>query len=478
MISDNAFNIAQAVAKNIDVQLQPVDGTVLADLVRANISSHTYASAATPDTIMDIGVIVDDSKREELDGTPIHTAVMEEQVKVAAEIVRANILLAKDHVIPATKQVHEYYDALLADRAVDSHNPVSLVSKHWADVWGNSHLTGLTARFENVAFQTYVVPTGLPELTQPELREMIKSGIEGLDEDIDLWCKDANDTFLVDAYNKMFRSGLEIGRGVGPTHVVPNTNITADDILLAHLVSMNFEEQLPDNTSMDLQKLRVVMSTVRRVTGHAINRCFEMRERSIRYKTLAYDVRQVDYEYHNSGRPVALLNHDVYHRFLEEGGTPEVIMGAVLANAPIEYDKLIEESDKYTRTFHTRMSILKQETAARVLAAHRESLLFALTRYVNECDEESLETPRDEMHACIKHNVSELSKSSDFADSWKLIRCMVSEIMYSHTNVAMFLDAWDEAEENDSDLTPQECALQATIDFVGRWLSAQIQPQE
>lgn len=477
MISQTAYDIAETIHGSSELPLRPVQDTTLATLVRANISAHTYAMASTPDTPMDVSVIKQDSERKEHDGTEIHGEALAEAITEAAKIVSANIQLAKNHAIVDAKTVHGYYDSIIADRLPDVHNIATMVTHRWDDVWSNSHLPGLVARFENVAVQEYVVPTGIPSVSEGQIKEMLKTGIQTLDEDIELMCKNLSDGELGASYDRVFRSSATIGRPVTPSHVVADSNLTAIDYLLAHLISINFEKNLPEETTLSLNTIRLIMTTVRKITGNAIIRAMQMRDRNIKYKTLAYRTEKADYSV-GAGRPTVYLNYDVYSKFMAEGGKPEHIYGALLAGDKMDFDVILSKRDRYERIYHQKSAALKQETSARIFKAQREALLHAITRFINEKadGDEAIDISRAELHLCARQAIAAIDKPSCFEDTWKLVRDVVCDVFYCETDVKDFLSAWDTVEDGD-DLDPRECALYATVDYVSRWIASQIEIQ-
>lgn len=477
MISQTAYELAETIHDGSALPLRPVQDTTLATLVRANISAHTYAMASTPDTPMDVSIIKQDSERKEHDGTEVHGEALEAAITEAAKIVSANIQLAKNHAISDAKTVHEYYDSIIADRLPEVHNVAMMVTHRWDDVWGNSHLPGLVARFENVAVQDYVVPTGIPSISEGQIKELMKTGVQTLDDDIESMCKNLADGELSAAYDRVFRSGNAIGKPVTPTHVVADSNLTAVDYLIAHLISINFEKQLPEGITLSLNTIRLIMTTVRKVTGNAIIRAMQMRERNIKYKTLAYRTEKADYNV-GAGRPTVYINYDVYSKFMSEGGKPEHVYGALLSGDKIDYDVILEKRDRYERIYHQKASALKHETSARIFSAQREALLHAITRFINEKadSDEGVDVSRAELHRCARTAIATLDKPSCFEDTWTLVRDLVCDVFYCETDVKAFLSAWDTLADSD-ELDPRECALYATIDYVSRWIAAQIEIQ-
>lgn len=477
MISKTAYEIANTIHEGSELPLRPVLDTTLADLVRANISTHTYAMASSPDTPMSIDVVKTDSERMELDGTEVHGETLKSSITGAAKIVLANIQLAKNSAILDAKTVHEYYDAIVSDRLIDAQNVAVMVTHRWADVWSNSHLPGLVARFENIPSQEYIVPTGIPLVSEGQIKEMMVTGVASLDEDVSLLLRDLADGELTTIYNRIFRDGLAIGKPITPMHTVVDSELTAVDYLIGHLISINFEKQLPENVNMSLNTIRLIMTTVRKVTGNAIIRAMQLRDRNLKYKTLAYRTEKHDY-YIGGGRPSVYVNYDVYAKFMADGGKPEHLYGALLSGDKIDYDAILEKRERYERFYHQRASALKHETMARNFTAQRESLLHAITRFINEKadNDEGVDIARGELHKCAQRCISNMDKPSCFEDTWLLVRDLVCDVFYSDTDVKDFLSAWDTIADSD-ELDPKECALYATIDYVSRWIAAQIEIQ-
>lgn len=479
MISESTLSATYGIAERLSSDkkyVEVVPNTVLHDLINANVSVNTWAKVESPDQVWSISDIIDDSKRQDDEGNYPHDEAVEEAACTVADIVKGNHIVAKNEVIPKTLEVHELYSRLMEDRVTNIQTPALIMPNVYHDVWSNDHLSGLVKRFKGIAFKDYATPKSFPSLDEPTLREMLNTGLSSLDEDIESWYQQLPDEKLQSTYRAVFIEKHPIGRTVNSQHVVPNTPFNREDLLIAHLISLNFEDKLPDNVNIGLDELREILVNIRSATGHAINRVFDQRSRDIRTKQLAFKLDRYDWEF-NTGdgkRRVIHVNNDVYLDYLKNGGSPEAVLGSAMLDSLESYDSIMDNKESFEKQWNRRLAYHKQELGAHLYRAQRECVLLAMTRWINEQDQETLPVDRSIIHKQVEEGVSQLEPSA-FEDDILVIRCLICDVLYSETDVKMFLSAMDTAELNDPDLEPRELALQATVDMVCRWMASQME---
>jgi hypothetical protein len=246
-----------------------------------------------------------------------------------------------------------------------------------------------------------------------------------------------------------------------------------NDLLLVFLIASNFEEHLPEGITVDLSSLRLVLARVREQAGRAIGAEFKRRDRDRQIKNLVYRVAKYDWEYTNDGRTTVMVNNDVYKAFLEEGGSPEAIYGAVVSGGSTEYHSLVENKDLNERRWAKSAAMHAQKVAAQIYTSQREAVRVAMTKHINAQADEDLPMGKTELHQRVLTVLGKMNPK-DFSDDLTAVRWVVCDVLFAHTNVKMVLDAMDTAEIENPDMSARECALMSVIDLVARWMAAQI----
>jgi hypothetical protein len=476
MITEKALMAISPLARQLSdagQNLSAAAGTPLGGLVAANLSAAAYALAGSPDSPIPTGMLLDDSKRRGPSGDIEHDEAMKELVGLASEAVLGNFHTARNVVIPTVKSVHTAYTDVLRGMEIDAKQPVSIIPNVYHDVWNSPQLQGLVDRFENVALNDAKVTVSLPMIDGASLMEMLKTGIDSFDSQIEDWFENQPVDKPLATYRKVFIDGAPVGRQTNAIHITPVGELDRNDLLLVFLIASNFEEHLPEGITVDLSSLRLVLARVREQAGRAIGAEFKRRDRDRQIKNLVYRVAKYDWEYTNDGRTTVMVNNDVYKAFLEEGGSPEAIYGAVVSGGSTEYHSLVENKDLNERRWAKSAAMHAQKVAAQIYTSQREAVRVAMTKHINAQADEDLPMGKTELHQRVLTVLGKMNPK-DFSDDLTAVRWVVCDVLFAHTNVKMVLDAMDTAEIENPDMSARECALMSVIDLVARWMAAQI----
>lgn len=454
--------------------LRPVGESVLSELTKASISPATAIAGQTTESPIEVNQLLSDSRRPGADGTVEHDLAMADAVEMVAGAVRASLDMARNSVVPTTREVYELYGKRMEELAVDASRPVTIVPNVYHDVWSAPQLEGMVDRFANVPLNEYRMRGTLPMITGQEIQTMIKTGIDSLDESLQDWLEDQSPEWPLELYREVFINKQHaIGR---PTNVIHQTDsgLTRNDILLTFLIANGFENHLPDGVGMPLDELRNAMANMREQAGRAIAAELQRRQRDLRNKVMVFAVQERDWEFSKKGRTVVMVNNDVYLKYLDDGGTVEAIYGAALMGEQMDYDRLVNEAERYTKHWQKFIGLHNQRVSAQVWQTQREAARVAVAQYINEQDQEDLPEPKDHLHQKTIESLGN-SQPKDFADEMVAIRNLVCDVFYHHSNAKMVLNAMDSAEQDNPDMPPRECALFATIDLLARWMASQIE---
>lgn len=477
MITQRSLDATMAMVERLMTSGRSVsvlEGTVLEDLVKANISPLSLMKSEQPNGLIDPTEILTDSKRSGPDGKVEHDIVMEEATKLIAEAINGNLHLTRNVVIPTTKDVYERYNKRLETMAIDAGQPVTIMPNVYHDLWGMSQAFGLVERFGNAPINLQRIGTSMPTLTAAELRSMMKTGLSSLDEVIEDWIDDQGEDFPVSTYRRVFIDGeVGVGRATGATHLTDDGGLSRNDLMAVFLIANGFENELPDGLTIGLDKLRSIMSAMREQAGRAVFAEFKRRERDRSSRNMVFTIANQAWRFSREGRKVVHVNNDVFLEFLENGGSVEAIYGAAISGKSTGYAFLIQDKDALEKTWARHLALHNQRVSAQVYDNQREAARLAMSEYINDQDEADLIHARGELHKRVTEVLGRL-QPTEFANDLLAIRTLVCQVLFAHTNAKMMLDAMDTAEMDNPGLNPREYALFATIDMLARWMAAQI----
>lgn len=444
--------------------------TPLAELVRAGISATTYVKSTQPNAKMYYDTIWEDSIKSGPDGLVGHDIAMDEIVAAAVDTVNANLNIARNEAMPTVKEIYAVYSKHMEELDIDAKSPVVIMPNIYSEVWGSPYLDGLVSRFVDVPLDVAEFPMALPSLSGEEIHAMIRTGIASFDVQIKVWLNNLPADKLVNTYNKTFvNKSVSVGHQIGSQHVVNGSNLDRNDLLMIFLIATGFEDNIPDGVNMPLEMLQLHMSKMREQAGRALAIELLRRERDVANEVLVYQVSEPDI---NSKRTVR-VNNDVYLKYLKNGGTPESIYGAVINDGPKTVTALVDNAEKNAKTWNSFQILQNQRVAAQVYTAQRDSVLYAISKYIVSSDPESLPTAKDALQVRLRKVVGEC-REKDFDVEIVAVRNIVCDVLYANTNSKKLLLAMDAVEEANPSLEPREVALYATIDLVAQWVAGQM----
>ena len=479
MLTQRAISTAEPIRDELaraGKVLRPVDGTVIEELTNSTLSAETKLGEIEFGEIDHTTKLYQDAQQVDQDEFREHDTAYQEAVDEVAEIVEGNLHLARSKIIPAAKEVYDLYAKEMERIELDAAQPAYITPNVYHPIWNSDQLISMVERFANTPMSVYRFEASLPELSVYDIEQHVKTGIESFDELISSWFEDQSAEKILEDYRRIFvNREVEIGRATNAVHEVPGTSMDRNSLLLAFLVANGFDQNVPegvDNVSLD--QLRLYLARMKEQAARAVYQEIERRRRDRDNQILVYRVAS---EYKsNVGESFydIRVNDDVYRQFLEDGGTPETIYGAVMSGDERSYHYLLENKRSLESKWNRYLSLFNQRLSSQTTHYKRESIRVAFAQYINSVEEDDLPARREQLHQRTEDCVAKYD-AHYFTDEMIVIRDMVAGIFYPDTNAKMIFRAMDEVERSDPDLDARECALFATIDLVARWIASQIE---
>lgn len=402
-----------------------------------------------------------------------HDFAMNDITDQVARIMRGGLDLIRNEVLPLVKELHEKYTVTLDGLVTDTATPVGVLPNIYHKIWGVPMLRDMVARFENVPLNAQKWPHAMPELTGADIRPMLNTGVSQVDDVIEQWVDDMPADMLVDAYNAVFvHKHVAVGKRTNAHHVIDGTQYNRNVNLVAFLIAQGMERNLPDGVSVNIDVLRTSLAKLQSQAGRAVVGEITRRRQDSNNGVLVFKVetKAVGRDF---TKRVVHVNNDVYVDYLERNGTVEALYGAVLANKPMTVSALIDNKDEYEAVWAKYSGLHQQKMAALKFAYQKEALSLTITRYVNSLDDDALPAPRDLLHKLAVDCINGY-KPADMVDSVLAVRKVVCCVLYADTNAEMFVNAMDQAEIDNPDFSPRECALFAAIETYAQWAASQL----
>lgn len=479
MITSHSIDAVENINRRLNDSgrhLKAVDGTAVKALVTACISTKTYVSYTNGVAdVLSVATIETDSRAQAPDGLYVHDETQDGIIDLAYNAVRGTLELARNKIQPMAHDVHKLYGEVMESYAVDASAPVTILPNVYHSVWGMPQLEGLVSRFRNSTLNPFRLGAGMPEIDGFELKNMLQTGIEALDEELLDWYDNLPADKVLETYRKVFvKREVTVGRATNALHEVEDSKLDRNDLLIIFLIANAYEDNMPNGIEVSLDTLRNYMARMREQAGRALCSELDRRDRDRAAKVLVYRVSTLPWQYANEGRRVIHVNNDTYVKFLDEGGSPECLFGAVLRGASTTYASLMAEREVNEKTYARFLGIHNQRVAAEVYTSQRDAARVAMARYVASLPEADLPAPVLQLQQRTQQLLG-LLQPRHFENELVVIRNLVCDVLYPQTNARMFFEAMDAAERANPDMSPRECALEAELDLIARWLASQIE---
>jgi hypothetical protein len=484
MITDSSINASVNLASKFakkGLLLSPITSTPISQLVNAS-----YFPTPTGEFLqMDIDdKLKKGSTHRSPDGVCHHDLVMDEVVEPIVKVIKLNLDLARNRVNPIIRDVVECTQKELDNMESVGAPRVSIVPQNYHSVWSNNLLLELVERFEEapVNDQAMNVLVPMPE-TYEALTGLLKTGIARLDREVEDLLSSLPEEFVKYTYTSAFGDPISSDGNQSLINLVShfgNSQMMASSILLLHLFARGLSNSVPENINMSLPEFKAYLATVIEQSGRAINRVMQKRVKEKNRKVLIYDY-PLEGSLVGSVDTTVRVNGDIYNDWLQDGGEPEVILGALVGDRETGYQGLIDRKDQYKalwvkheRTLKLRIVNDRQNNAL-------EALKRSLLKVVSELDEEIKFADVAVYRQRIVDATVKLS-GMWFEDIYRTVRKVVCEVMFPHTDALKVLCALDEAAEANPDLDIREAGHLAVINIVAEWVAQLIDvtsvPQE
>lgn len=471
MIRQNTLNSVVALADklaNANVALAPVESSPLATLISAG-------SIPMPDQGGLIGLdfenrLLSGSMYKNQQGICEHDLVMDEIVDVVVKTVNFNLDLTQNKVNPMVKRVLEATQEYVSNKQAVDAGAISISPLHYHKVWSSHYLTGMVERFTETAVNDIRLSIKVPMPTVENEFELISTGLTRFDEELMDLVRTLEPGTLSDLYRRLFVTESE---DYVPT-ILPYLNylrVSPNQPLLVFLIAQKLVDNIPEGVKTTPEQYKEYITAIMAQAGRALCRQIERREAAAKNKTLVSSWSQ--HQVSDLGiTPVVIeVNGDVYNKWLQEGGSPDVLFGAFCTDRLSNYNLLLERKEAYASAWARQQRLLQSERRLQL----DNHTLVGLNKAV---EQEILQLPEDELLVDRKKYLSVLNDyMRNLPNGWQKenlyysVRKTVCSVIYPHTMAFDILVAIDSACEAHPDLPVREAAFFGAMEVVADWLT-------
>jgi len=473
MLNDSSVGASYALADRLasrGERMGAIDGTPLASLLNA---CYVDVPRGEGDTELQAPYVLN-SRRVDERGVCEHDLVMEEAASVIAETTIKNLDWARDVVVPTIDEVLAGVDKYVAERIGGLSDAVRVEPQFWPRIWDNPMLSEMVAPYaDRVAAEFLPTRPVFPRAeTAEESIKVMLTGIGSIDADVEALASELNSGSTNDLtryiYNKVFSTEQGAENEALVSDSIGNANTRLVEFLMARNLFMSMPEGMTDESSYRAQ-MSEVMATLGRIVHRAlIDR--GVREQSKRLNPIYPTGPSTDPNYPT----IIYVDGDVYTKyFLEEGGSPEVLLGALVTDRETKIEALLAQADRYTKAWANEQRMVAMRVENNKLDVVRNAFAVVLREVAGKIPEELEPLDVTVQGKRIDEMLGTLA-GRDMDNLYLTARHLVCTLFFPHTMAYKLLVAFDDARRVNPDLEPRDAALLASIDILVDWVAAQI----
>ena len=391
----------------------------------------------------------------------VHAQFTDESALAVAEVVTRNIMVARTDALPMIKQVMEQFEQVINPDIPYAYRRRAVVPVAFHSIWQSPYVQEAANTYAD-GINAGQVPQGLvlsnDEEQFTDFIALSKTGLPDVDKQIASLLGKYEDNYLRGLFHSVFSAGqLPVVKGPGSL-----TEGWINDQILIHIWARNLQELTPEKSAHSLAGYRAGLSVALQRSGNNI-----WNINKVRQNCAEGDVLILAYQ----GDKV-FVHADIYTDWLKtQGGSPEIVLGASLLQGvlrPSSCADLLTMAPALIQKWNDYVSLNSRSEQENLNASARIELFRIVRSLVDGRKADGLLGVYEDVLATLNEMTSSLP--TNFIDKpYPFIRNIVLGTFYVNTNVPEFVMAMDEIAASDDDLSEDEVAALATINYVTDW---------
>lgn len=383
-------------------------------------------------------------------GGDAHRVAKADIIRLASASVSRLHDISRNQVLPAIKELASKVQEYVNARRLEASLPYQIVMREIPAVFTNPGLRQLAERYPTPSQLDYVV-RNLAPITIDRVKELVKTGMAGLDQEMDLCLSVKNDEGYAAVMDVL---GGRVGVNAINPDYLPGVLVAAQSI---------YDEPEP-GVNLTLVEYNDQVNRLLGKTAQLLRGAFMRTDEADKLGVL----------YTAEGRD-SLTNIVVmgkpYRAMLEKGLTPEALIGNEMASRRFTQGQLIENKAILEQIYNREMNLQAVKVQTSMASIVRDALRGIIGTEL---------AARDMGDAAISANARLIElvgkvNGNNCDDLNTLVTEIVCEVFYPKTDALTFIRLMNRVGGTlAADTDPREIALLATIKYVNFWLCRQL----
>ncbi len=335
-------------------------------------------------------------------------------------------------------------------------SPIEIIDVHLLPQWEHNVTQRLLDRYKPLIGTSYP-RREIPRMEKPEnLDQILTSGSKDIDDLFNSLLKETGLT-LTELFNSIFHSSENLGEWPKDWQIQRN-------VVLAQLLFVAIASENPwIGSGMSSAGWSGLFNGMANALGGLAAAMYERHLIDVKNRTLVYPT---------SGEKLYVCG-ELYSQWLDEGGTPEILIGLTLNRdwSHSDYAGLLENKDEFLKAWRAWYTAQQYKQESEHLAIVRSSVYRALATLISDADPAYLRTSKSALIdiASKAANGLEPQHCTDLGET--LVR-LVCDIVYPHYPAKRFIQRVGELVARGDE--PQVAQGLAIAEYINDWLCAQV----
>lgn len=490
------LNTVEAIAPFIEHtpnKLVAIPGSVLSLLTQSLIENQQILASMSHDGQpvheLDIEQVVELVANGATD-TNVYTEQYRDEFDAAVKgifaTVRNNIKLARGTVLPLIDAYTDQVTETISQKCSQSALALNIVEDKSITILSSPQLKSIVANEQN---RTNYDDIRLPRVHAdtpplPDLIELLKTGQSSFDTLITNWVSvNGLESLVKETYNDVFLNSNHVNeQGLFIKYVnIGRFNVA----VIALLLCWGLVKNIQDGIGLSLDEYKKRMEIFSGGCCGVISQSISRYERAGKNNdmVISYPVSNRQFCYDDLERNHVVVNGNVYNKFLEMGGRPEMVFGSYLSDRETRLGMILEKGADYVKLYNRTLQRGKLTAINNKLSVLQEELRLIALDIAYKIKEQLNDTANDVDYQLNFTSTRHLENANEFIrtlnmrhldDYYGTIRNFICRCFFEGSMVLDLLDRIDTL-DNDKDKDINELALVASVDLIVDWLISQVE---
>lgn len=464
------FSVATAISSSVEAN----DEEALANYIPQVVATLVETSGSTMRT--DAGSVLDQSH---------HDVKMDEFSDLICTGVLATYAKARSVCIPAITRLETAIGELLHKHEDRSLANVGIDEVGIDEVLDNDEVFEYFSQYQNLRLTPVKAVNIFPNMQPIDLAKLIESGSPEVNKHLtdSMMLTSATGDLASFVYNQLFLgselngSDASLGEFRNLAKTLFGDCCGIESLMIAYYLAKGLLANLPDGVNAGIREVEDRVNSMTRMLGLMIYSEIVSYRDSVKNKTLfpvglpyADATGRVNVKYN------IRVNREVYHGFLADGGSPEVIYGTMVSDRCVDPSVLIANADKYTKAYQHYVDINRAYTTSSRLSLYRDAIRDEAYKMVSDTEYLKSFDASSGVFVRLRNNLERMGADhiASPENTYMFLRSLVCQMFYPDDPAVEKVISDVDNFEGEEGLSVAEVGTFVLCDLIVDWLCKQV----